>query len=175
LVAEVYPGSAAARAGLLQGDVITAIDGDPVNDVSLLNYRIGAHKAGDRVAIAYRRKDANHDTHAVAEAPPADPPRDEQTMIGRNPFDGATVVNLSPAVALELGGNPFAKGVLITDIKGGLAVRTGFRPGDVIRTVNGRPVDTVASLKALLADVKTRRFSVIIDRGGQPVQGNFQL
>ncbi len=40
---------------------------------------------------------------------------------GRNPFDGATVVNLSPAVADELGLDPFAgDGVLVTSVGRGL-------------------------------------------------------
>ena len=174
LTADVYPGSAAARAGLQQGDVILAVDGQPVNDEAFLNYRVGAHKAGDPITLSYRRKGAVLSGRAVAEPAPANPPRDEQALSGRHPFDGATVVNLSPATALELGGDPFAKGVMITDIKQGLAANAGFREGDVIQAINGQPVATVAQLKSALAQ-SPGRWRVLILRGGQQIQGNFTL
>jgi S1-C subfamily serine protease len=174
LTADVYPGSAAARAGLQQGDVILAVDGQAVNDEAFLNYRVGAHRAGDRISLSYRRKNAVLSGSAVAEPPPANPPRDEQTLQGRHPFDGATVVNLSPAVALELGGNPFNRGVMITEIKGGLSANAGFRPGDVIQAINGQTVSSVAGLKAALAG-SPGRWRVVILRGGQQIQGSFTL
>jgi S1-C subfamily serine protease len=124
------------------------------------------------VSLGYRRKGVVHAVKATAAAPPADPPRDQQTLTGQQPFQGAVVVNLSPAVALELGANPFAKGVLITDLKDGLAGQY-FRPGDIIRQVNGQDIRTVAGLKAALA--ADRRWSVTIERQGQEVSGNFSL
>ncbi len=172
LVDEVYPGSAAARAELAQGDIILSVDGQAVNDAAGLNYRIGSHMAGDPVSIEYRRKGVLRTARAVAAPPPANPPRDEQLLAGREPFQGATVVNLSPAVALELGGDPFAKGVLITAIKGGVAAEY-FQPGDIIRQVNGQDIRTVAELKAALSDA--HRWGVVIERQGQRVEGNFSL
>ena len=174
LIAGVYPGSAAAKAGLEQGDAILSIDGQPINDETSLNYRIGTHKAGDSVTLEYQRGGKRHTTSMVVQPPPALPARDQQLVQGRNPFDGAVVLNLSPAVAIELGGNPFAKGVLISEIRGGLSVRAGLRPGDVIRQVNGRAVNTVAELKAALA-AGGRGWSVVIERNGQSIEANFDL
>jgi len=174
LVAAVYPGSAAAKAGLAQGDDILAVDGQPVNDETALNYRVGAHRAGDRLTIQYRRGGASHTVEAVAAAPPASPPRDQQALKGRHPLDGATVLNLSPAVAIELGGNPFAHGVLISDIRQGLAANAGFRPGDVVLAINGQAVSTVAALRAALAQ-SAGRWRVTIERGGQQIDANFVL
>jgi C-terminal processing protease CtpA/Prc len=49
------------------------------------------------------------------------------------------VVNLSPAVAQDLGVDPFAgRGVLVTKIGPGFALNAGLRPGDFIREVNGK-------------------------------------
>jgi Do/DeqQ family serine protease len=172
LVAEVYPGSSAARAELARGDVIVSVDGQPVNDPAILNYRVGAHTAGDPIAIGYRRQGALHTAHAIAAPPPANPPRDQQTMGGQEPFQGAVVVNLSPAVALELGGDPFAKGVLITDVKGGIAAQY-FQPGDIIRQINGHDIRTVGQLKDALGDA--REWSIVVDRQGQRIEGNFSL
>ena len=49
--------SAADKAGLLAGDVITTLDGKDVGDYQRLQKRIGAHEAGDNVTIELRRGD----------------------------------------------------------------------------------------------------------------------
>ncbi len=60
-VTDVIPGSAAAGAGLLKGDVITAVDGDEINASSDLRQVIGKHKAGDKVKITYEREGVKND------------------------------------------------------------------------------------------------------------------
>jgi Do/DeqQ family serine protease len=174
LVADVYPGSAADRAGLKQGDAILTVDGQGVNDETSLSYRVGTRRVGDSVTITYERGAAEHTVKVAVQPPPAFPARDEQTLQGRHPFDGAVVLNLSPAVAIELGGNPFARGVLISEIKGGLSANAGFRPGDVVRQVNGRTVNSVAELRAALAQAG-RQWRITIERGGQQIEASFNL
>ncbi|MDB5446101.1 MAG: serine protease, partial [Phenylobacterium sp.] len=109
LVAEVWPGGPAARAGVRQGDVVTAVDGHPAVDASAVNYAFGAHRPGDNVSIALRRGGQGQTVSVRAEAAPATPARDEQVIGGRSPFTGAAVVNLSPAVADELGIDTFGQ------------------------------------------------------------------
>ena len=46
-------------------------------------------------------------------APPEDPPRDRSLLDGRQPLSGATVVNMSPAVADELGLIEWKDGVAV--------------------------------------------------------------
>ena len=173
LVADVYPGSPAERAGLHQGDAILTIDGQSINDETSLSFRVGTHRAGDSVTITYERGAAERTTKATVQPPAAVPARDEQLLQGRHPLDGAKVLNLSPAVAIELGGNPFAKGVLVSEISNGLVVRTGIRPGDVIRAVNGSTINSVAQLKAAL--VGGRAWRITVDRNGQQIEAAFNL
>jgi S1-C subfamily serine protease len=88
---------------------------------------------------------------------------------GANPFEGATVVNLSPAVAEELGLDPFGgKGVLISKVSAGVAQRVGLRPGDLIRAVNGRSIETVRDLTGAVA-VRASVWQFTIERNGQQV------
>jgi len=173
LVAQVYPGSSADRAGLKEGDVILSIDGQAVNDESGGAFAIGTHKVGDRVTMLVRRGERDQTLTVRAEAAPDTPARDERAIKGRNPFDGATVVNLSPAVAQDLGVDPFSgSGVLVTKIGQGYALNAGLRPGDFIREVNGRPINTVGELMAATAG-QGRSWTVTIERQGQRITARF--
>ena len=169
LVAQVYPGSSADKAGLQESDVILSIDGKPVNDEGGGAFAIGTHKVGDRVPMVIRRGDNERTLTVRAETAPENPPRDQKTLTGRNPFEGATVLNLSPAVAQDLNVDPFVgKGVLVSKIGQGFALNAGLRPGDFIREVNGRPINTVADLLAL-SNTGNRAWTVTIERGGQRI------
>jgi Do/DeqQ family serine protease len=173
LVAQVYPGSSADRAGLKEGDVILSIDGRPVNDEGGGAFAIGTHKVGDRVPMLIHRNDKEQTLTVRAEAAPEVPARDERTLSGANPFTGATVVNLSPATAQDLNVDPFVgKGVLVTKIGGGYAANIGLQPGDFIREVNGRAVNTVADLNAA-AKLPARNWVVTIERNGQRITARF--
>jgi len=174
LVGDVYAGSAAGRAGLHQGDVILTVDGQAVNDETALSYRIGTHRAGDSVAVEYQRGGQTHSVKVAVEPPSATPARDQQTLQGRHPFDGAVVLNLSPAVAIELSGNPFLKGVAVVQILGGLSVNTGLRPGDMIRQVNGQTITSVGQLRAVLAQ-GGRQWRITVERNGQQIEAAFNL
>jgi S1-C subfamily serine protease len=172
LLAEIYPGSTAARAGLKQGDDILTVDGQPVNDETSLNYRIGTRRPGDTVTLTYQRGGSAHTAKVTVEAPPSRP-KDQQLIQGQNPFDGAVVLNLSPASAIELDLDPFRSGVVVADIRGGLSANAGIRPGDLIEQVNGRRIQTVSDLQSAL-QARTRTWSVVIDRGGQQISATFQ-
>jgi putative serine protease PepD len=59
VVASVQSGTAAARAGLRAGDVITAIDGKSVADYAALGAAVAAHRPGDKVTLTYTRNGAS--------------------------------------------------------------------------------------------------------------------
>jgi putative serine protease PepD len=54
-VAEVRPGTPAAKANLRTGDVVTAVDGTTVNSAEALTRAIDAHKPGETVTVKIRR------------------------------------------------------------------------------------------------------------------------
>ena len=172
LVADVYPGSPAARAGLQVGDLILTLDAQPVNDQASLNYLTSTHRPGDAVNVQFVRHGATRTERLVLAMPAADPPRDERTLTGRSPLQGATVVNLSPATADQYGLDPFLHGVLVTSAGGSIAAQAGFQPGDIIRAVNGAPIDTTAGLAAALAG-GFGGWRVTLQRGDQQITAQF--
>jgi S1-C subfamily serine protease len=169
VISDVYPGGSAERAGIREGDVILTIDGQAVNDEGGGAFAIGTHKVGDRVSVVIHRGDREQTLTLRAEAAPESPAKDERVLKGRSPFDGATVVNLSPAVAQDLGVDPFAgRGVLVTKIGQGFALNAGLRPGDFIREVNGKTINTTADLAAA-SNTAASVWTVTIERNGQRI------
>jgi S1-C subfamily serine protease len=88
---------------------------------------------------------------------------------GRNPFAGATVSNLTPADADQLGLDPFTAAVQITDITpnsvaGGVSQ---LLKGDLILQVNGQKVGTTEELQGLVNRTTGRTWTISIQRGGQ--------
>jgi len=174
MVADLYPGGPASRAGLRSGDVVLQADGRSVADAADLNYLVRNHRPGDSVRLSVRRADGRDETLTLrAEAAPATPPRDERTIAGRNPFAGATVVNLSPAVADEMGLDAFTgAGVLISSVAAGPAQSVGLKRGDIVREVNGVKIGSVRDLTAATAG-QVRTWRVTIERDGRQVTATF--
>jgi S1-C subfamily serine protease len=174
LVADVWPGGAAARAGLRSGDVIVAVAGQPVNDEGAVTYQFGARRIGEAVPVTILRDGREQTLTVRAEEAPNTPAADERTITGRNPFSGATVVNLSPAAADALGVDPFAgQGVLVTRVAAGFAQEAGFQPGDFVREVNGRQIRSVRDLTAALSS-NARTWRVAVERGGRRITADFR-
>jgi Do/DeqQ family serine protease len=176
LVSDIYAGSPAAVGGLKVGDVVLSIDGQPVNDASSLRYRISLLQLNQMTTIKALRGGKPVELKVKTSAPVDTPPRNERTLSGDNPFAGAHVVNLSPAVADEIGVDPFdaPKGVMIYSIDGGrsIAASVGLQPGDVIRQVNGKAINTTDDLVAA-TQVKARGWRITIQRGGQVITAQF--
>ena len=166
LLRNVYPGGPAANAGLKVGDVIFSVDGQPVNDMQSLNYRIATHKPGDVVKMHVHLGKQANDVSVTLALPPENPPRQLMTIGGRNPLTGARVENLSPATAVELQLPLMAKGVVIVSVSEGTpSGGYGFQPGDIVRGVNGQAINGTEDLQRALTS--TNHWDLVVDRGGQ--------
>ncbi len=177
LIADIFPGAAADKAGLEVGDLILAIDGQAVNDEAAVSYRIGTRKPGDTAQVQIRRGGSTKMVAVRVAPPPSDRAPDERVLGGRHPLDGASVVNLSPATAESLGADPFLakQGVMITKVPAqSYAGGAGFQPGDLIREVNGRAIGSTADLAQAL-QTPSRVWSLSIQRGGQMISAQFRL
>src|SRR5207248_1226317 len=131
VVTDVWAGGSAARAGIAPGDVILSVNGEPLNDEAGLTYRVATHRVGDTLTLLVRRGPQSRTISVLLEGPPRLPAADQRTITGRNPFAGATVINVSPASAQQYGVDPFVShGVQVTQIEGGAAQSIGVRPGD---------------------------------------------
>jgi S1-C subfamily serine protease len=174
LIAAVDSNTPGARAGLREGDLVTAVNGVAVNDPAALNFQIGTGRAGETVPLTVRRNGRLETLRVRLENRP-DIPRDQRTLSGPHPLSGATVANLSPDVVTQFGADPDEiniTGVIVTAVGDGYAGRgAGFRRGDVLERINGRPVRTVGELQAALNAGAPWR--VDVRRGGRTVSATF--
>ena len=144
LVSEVYPGSPAARAGVERGDVIVAIDGVDIDDEPSLRFRIATREIGVPARFTLWRNGRQRDIHAALIAPPETPPRDVTPLRGNHPLAGATLANLSPALADEIGYDGSPRGVIVLEIRRGSAAQAiRLAPGDVLLKINERDLRSV--------------------------------
>jgi serine protease Do len=163
----VYPGGPAAAAGLKTGDVILQVDGVDVDDMEGLNYRIATHRPGEIVKLRVASGRQSREVSVTVAVPPENPPRQLTTIDGRNPLTGARVENLSPAVASDLQLDFSARGVVIVSTnENSPSGSYGFKPGDIVRSINGAQIHSVGELQRALESAPGR-WDLIIDRGGQ--------
>jgi Do/DeqQ family serine protease len=172
LVASVVTGGPAARAGIKTGDLIATIDGVAIEDPNAFDYRFATKPLGGVAQVGLLRQGHDVVVPVALQALP-DTPRDEVQIRAQSPFLGATVANLSPALADELRLDPQADGVVITAVADGSPAQSiGFQKGDIVRSVNNQKIAKSADLERITS-AGGRQWRVTIDRGGQQISVMF--
>ena len=116
IVSEVYPNGPADKAGLKSRDVVLSIDGTEINDESGLRFKLATLKLGSRANVEVMRGGKKRMLRTLIEVPKETPARDERFLDGYHPLDGATIVNMSPALGEEIGVDPYVQGVMVLSL-----------------------------------------------------------
>lgn len=169
IITEVYENGPAELASLRRGDLITAIDGREVFDERGLNFLAATLSPGERVTLDVLRGGTPQQVSVLLTPPPGATEAELRLLDGRHPLAGAEVAELSPALAENLGRDPFVKGILVTRmLRRSVAGRVGIRPGDIIIAVNGREtIDSSDLDRALNADPED--WQLTIERNGRRI------
>jgi Do/DeqQ family serine protease len=168
LIAAVTPASPAARAGLRSGDVITSVDGQPVDDPNAFDYRFVTKPLGGQARLNVLRGGREFAATVALETPP-DQPHDEIMIRGRSPFQGARVSNLSPAVADTLRIDPALEGVVVLEVTQGSAAQSfGLQRGDIVLQINGQNIAKTRDLERLTSQ-QSRVWRITIQRGSEKI------
>jgi len=164
LVSQVSEDSPAARAGLRQGDVITAYRGRPVDDIGQFRNAVALTAPGTEVTLKVLRDgkaqqlDARIGKLTEGEMAAAGAPGEGKTEFG------LTVQTLTPQLAKMLGIEP-SDGIVVTEVEpGSVAARAGIETGAVILGVNRRSVKTVAEFRQAIEAVSDRGRVVLLIR-----------
>ncbi|MDE2476749.1 MAG: trypsin-like peptidase domain-containing protein [Alphaproteobacteria bacterium] len=130
VVTKVDEHSAAERAGVKPGDVVTAIGGTPVQDVPDLRNRLALLRVGDAVELTVLRGSRRISVRAVIDEPAW---RAIDGIEITELLDGAVFTNTA------FGADP--KGVQVATVRSGSnAWASGLREGDILTSVNSRRV-----------------------------------
>jgi serine protease Do len=167
LVKEVASESPAAQAGVRAGDVIVAISGHEVDDPEDLRFRVATLPVGATASLTFWRAGKQQEASASLMTPPETPSRDTQKLEGRHPLAGITVSNLNPALADEMSLDTTQRGVVIDEVRdGSYAQRIGLQKGDLLVSLNGKPLPSVAALRQVVS-AATAPWTVSVKRGSQ--------
>jgi len=172
LVEDVDPSGPGAAAGLLQGDVLVSLAAEPIYTLRDLFRVESGLTPGTAVEVAVMRgPDAR-----LLRLTPEPAPKTPQALSAANVTEKDNLVfrlgmygtGLTPQVASTLGGLRSDSGVLVLALAGaGLAEQNALEAADVIHAVNGRPVDSVESLRSTLEAIPEGAPLVLqIERGG---------
>ncbi len=168
LVANVAQSSPAARGGLKLSDLIIAVDGQQIDDPNAFDYRFATRPLGGAAQVDVLRGGKPVRLAIPLEVAPKTG-RDEITIKANSPFQGARVVNISPAVADELHIDSNVEGVVITNVdEGAVAANVGFRKGDIIQAVNNIKIGKTADLDRA-ASQSARVWRIVVLRDGQQI------
>lgn len=163
-ITSVEAGSPAEKGGLKEGDVVTAINGEPVSDAGHLRLRISRTAPGSAVKLTVQRPEGQREltvtlaTRRDKEGTPGEGPDQDEGGLGTgegSALQGVAVTDLTADIAAELQLPRGARGVVVSRVgQDSPAFEAGLRRGDVITQVNRRPVNSV------------REFEQAVGRGG---------
>ncbi|MBK0329666.1 trypsin-like peptidase domain-containing protein [Rhodobacteraceae bacterium F11138] len=173
VISDLHPSSPFAQAGMAVGDVITHVGGQPVNSPQEMLFRMTVAGIGEAARVAWVRDSEQRESTVAMLSAPDDPPAQELTLGKRTVLPDLTVARANPAVIARFGLSLTTTGVIVTD-PGALAARVGLQTGDVIRSINGREVETSKDVKsALTRPGRTVRIELL--RRGQRMGLRFRL
>jgi serine protease Do len=167
LVSNVERGGAADKAGLKAGDVIRKLNGQPIVASTDLTGIVSVARPGDKVTLDVWRDGRNVQLSATlgnANEKAAPGNRDNLASVDKGAKLGLA---LRPLDQMERRQSGIPAGLLIEDA-GGAAQMAGVQPGDVLLSVNGKPVNSVEQVRDVVGK-SSKSVALLIQRGDEKI------
>ena len=171
IVSDIVPGSPADSAGLKVKDIITSIDGKPIESLPSIGTRLSMRTGGEQVKLGVLRGsqklsfdllvvEVPHDFDRLTDL--VDPDKNLVSKLG------VVVVEIDSKIAAMLSGLRVPSGVIVAAKAAASSIDVSLATGDVIHAINGTPVDTIESLRSALDRLKPSASVVLqIEREGR--------
>ena len=177
LVNKVLPGSAAEKAGLKRGDIITAINNEKIEDSNVLRNKVAGTLPGTEITVTVLRDGSTQELTATleefaTEEAANNAPRNEQNSEPESPNGrlGLSLQPVTPETAKQLGLTGDSGGLVVTDVdQNGVAAEAGIARGDVVLEINRQSVDSVEAVQSALNSAGGRPVLLLISRKGQTI------
>ena len=166
LVADVTPGSPAAKAGIERGDVILELNGKVVNEPDDLSLHIAQTAPGSTVHLKISHNGQTRDVNVTLDELSETGAASESGESSAAALQGVQVQNLTRAIARDLGISTNTPGVVITSVDpSSAAAAAGLQRGDVIQEVNRKPVRNVDEYNRVLTGAHDQSLLLLVSRG----------
>lgn len=163
LVNEVVTGSPAAKAGIKQGDIIVAVDGIEIKEVSQLQRLVGDLSVGKRVEVKVFRdgKDVKLPL-VIGKAESAASKQEKLEEPQPATWLGMSVEELPREMRMK-----GLSGVIVSEVDPeGVAAEAGLQQGDIIDSINRKKVGNLAEYSRIVAESERKSSVVLLVRRG---------
>jgi serine protease Do len=162
LISDVQPDSPGARAGLKSGDVVTALDGQPILSASRLSLAVGETPPGTTLALDVVRGAKIEKISVTTEVKPSGEriAGDDEAAPGSDQgvLNGVAVAEIDANARRELDFPERLSGAVITSVDpASAAARAGLREGDVILELDRQPVTSAKAAIDLSASATSKK------------------
>ena len=166
LVAGVEPKSAAAAAGLQSGDVITAVNGNPIVRSGELSSLIGMSAPGDQVKLTVWRDHAQREIDAKLGS--VDESSNQLAEAGSANQGEQLGLQLRPLTREERQQVHVNRGGLVVEDAEGAAASAGIQQGDVLLAINGKTIESIDQIRSVLK-TKPKNIALLVQRGDEKI------
>jgi serine protease Do len=167
LVANVERGGPGDKAGLKSGDVIRKVNGQAIVASGDLPAMLSLAKPGDQVKMDVWRDGKIVEVGArLGDASEKGAPADREALAGADSHSKLGL-SLRPLDPMERRQSGIASGLVIEDA-GGASANAGVQPGDVLLSINGRPVTSIDQVRAAVGN-STKSVALLIQRGSDKI------
>ena len=160
LVSEVTPKSPAEKAGIQAGDVILEFNGKPVTDSRHLKLTAGSTAPGTKVPVKVSRDGKTKELTVTLKELPGDQlaKNDSPATPGdTDALKGVAVEDINSNTRQQFGYPRELKGAVVTDVDPNSAsYEAGLRPGDVILSIDRKPVTSAEDAVTLSENIKNK-------------------
>jgi len=169
VIGSVEDGSAADEAGLQPGDIVTAINGEPLENHLQLGNRVASLQPGQEVTLTVNREGETREItvtlgSAGSDAQTAETQEEAPSQDQLMEELGLSIRNITPDIARQLGMND-TNGVIITGVdRSNPAIRnSGLQEKLIIIEIAGQPVPDVETFREVYAEIPSgEAFRVVV-------------
>ncbi len=179
LVSDVRKGSAADKAGFKRTDVITAINGEKIEDSNVLRNKVAGTLPGTEIKITVLRDGSPQELTATLDefemqgnkadggSEDGDGAPEKQSDTGKL---GLTLQPLTPQIAKQFGIEGDAEGMVVTGVDAdGAAAEAGIARGDILLEINRQPANSLEAVQSALQRGAGKPVLLLVSRRGQTI------
>jgi serine protease Do len=185
LIGDVFKGQPADKAGIKRGDVVTSLDGHPVDGPNELRLAVAAIHPGVKVPVVLLRNGKSMTVSVTLTTRASGKLQSTESGGSKDEGESGDLVEklgiktqgLTEDKCNELGIDPSTKGVVVLDVKSSSqAWEQGLRPNDIILEVNRKPIASQNDFRQAVKSVGTGEpLLILILRDGNTFYRAFKL